>query len=149
MDASEDHQDAEANNSAINNAAETGDIPDDRSSSLSEPEDDEEEEGRPEYMHEPPKAPGQLVAQKSLDYDSEAETERLEDSPQKQRIHAESTGRTPSKLKHTATADDELSDPPSPLPTGPGAASSTSTAGTAGRRMNTAQGQLGCSLSHV
>lgn len=147
MDEGEDRQGVGANSSTVNNAADTGDIPDDRSSSLSEPEDDEEYESRPEYMHEAPRASGQLVAQKSLEYDSEAETERLEDSPQKQRMQAESTGRTPSKLKHTATADDELSDPPSPLPTGPGAASSTSTAGTAGRHTIFALGQPKCSLS--
>ena len=149
MDAAEGRHDAETHTSAVNNAAEIGDIPDDRSSSLSEPEDDEEEDGRPEYMHAPSRAPGQLVAQKSLDYDSEAETERLEDSPHKQRIQAESTGRTPSKLKHTATAEDELSEPPSPLPTGPGAASSTSTVGTAGRRASVTKELLRCSLLHT
>lgn len=105
---------------------------DDRSSSLSEPEDDQDEV-MPEYgtvngMDELEPA----VAHSSLDVDSEAETERLEQTPQKLRKHADSIRKTPSKLSYAATVEDDLSEPPSPLPTGAEAASSTSTIVTGG-----------------
>jgi len=48
------------------------------------------------------------------------------------RIHGDDVGKTPSKLSQAATAEDDLSEPPSPLPVGPGAASSTSTIATTG-----------------
>lgn len=114
-------------------AAEIGDIPDDRSSSLSEPEDLDEDDAGLAYTTNGASAIHTLPAQKSLEVDSEAETERLEESPQKLRMHADSVGKTPSKLSKTVGAEDDLSEPPSPLPTGPGAASSTSTVETAGK----------------
>lgn len=105
---------------------------DDCSSSLSEPEDDPDDV-LPRYdtidgmdKHEA------VVAHSSLEIDSEAETERLEQTPQKLRNHADSIGKTPSKLAHAETVEDDLSDPPSPLPAGAGAGSSTSTILTAG-----------------
>ena len=73
-----------------------------------------------------------VAAHRSLEVDSEAETERLDQTPQKSRKHADSLGRTPSKLSQAATADDDLSEPLSPVPIGPGAASSTSTVATTG-----------------
>nr|POF26213.1 transcriptional regulatory protein dep1 [Quercus suber] len=111
---------------AENNAAETGDEPDDRSSSLSDPEDEIEDEGGILGARAILMGHRQLDSYRALDIDSEAETERLEDTPQKLRKHADSIGRTPSKLSQAATMDDELSDPPSPLPMDLGAASSTS-----------------------
>ncbi|KXL46955.1 hypothetical protein M433DRAFT_3597 [Acidomyces richmondensis BFW] len=118
---------------------------DDRSSSLSEPEDDQDEV-MPEYgtvngMDELEPA----VAHSSLDVDSEAETERLEQTPQKLRKHADSIRKTPSKLSYAATVEDDLSEPPSPLPTGAEAASSTSTIVTGGKkrkRSDTAESSL-------
>ena len=120
---------------AINNdAADLGDDQDDdRSSSLSEPEDEPDEENDQDGMTATLGEGHQLTTQRSLDVDSEAETERLEQTPQKLRKHANSIGKTPSKLSHAATAEDELSDPPSPLPTGAGVASSTSTVATEGK----------------
>ncbi|EME48699.1 hypothetical protein DOTSEDRAFT_67664 [Dothistroma septosporum NZE10] len=121
--------------------AEIGDDEDNRSSSLSDPLDDDEVE--------PPQdgaTSGQdTAAVQSLEVDSEAETERLDQTPQKSQKHPDTTGRTPSKLSHAATADDDLSDPPSPIPVGPGAASSTSTDETTGmkrKRSNTAESSL-------
>jgi hypothetical protein len=112
------------------------DLEDDRSSSLSEPEDEEDD------FHTDAGPPAALAAHASLDVDSEAETERLEQTPHKARLTTtqpehEKTGRTPSKLVHAATIDDDdalddLSEPPSPIPTVPGGASSTSTADNAG-----------------
>jgi len=113
--------------------AEIGDIPDDRSSSLSEPEDLDDDDDTLAFVANGAKSTIPPPAQKTLDVDSEAETERLDDSPQKRRQHADSVGRTPSKLSKAAGVEDELSEPPSPLPTGPGAASSTSTIETAGK----------------
>ncbi|KAK4560741.1 Transcriptional regulatory protein [Recurvomyces mirabilis] len=110
-------------------AAENGDFADDRSSSLSEPGDDDDE------VEEPPNAATEALAQEQaavqllLEDDSEAETERLDVTPQKAQKHIEDVGRTPSKLGQAVTMEDELSDPPSPLPLGTGAASSTSTVG--------------------
>ena len=124
---------AEALDAADLPEAEIGDIPDDRSSSLSEPEDvDDEEEGL-RYVANGARGVNLPLAQKNLEVDSEAETERLEESPQKTRQHADSTGRTPSKLSKAAGVEDDLSEPPSPLPAGAGAASSTSTIETAGK----------------
>ncbi|KAM0718889.1 hypothetical protein Q7P37_005961 [Cladosporium fusiforme] len=114
-------------------AAEIGDIPDDRSSSLSEPEDLDEDDAGLAYATNGASAAHPLPVPKSLEVDSEAETERLEESPQKLRKYAESVGKTPSKLSKTVGVEDDLSEPPSPLPTGPGAASSTSTVDTAGK----------------
>lgn len=128
-----DHLGAEALETADRPEAEIGDIPDDRSSSLSEPEDiDDDEEGLG-YVANGARSANLPPAQKTLEVDSEAETERLEESPQKIRQHADSIGRTPSKLSKAAGVEDDLSEPPSPLPTGPGAASSTSTVETAGK----------------
>jgi hypothetical protein len=101
------------------------DLEDDRSSSLSEPEDEEDD------FPTDAGPPAALAAHASLDVDSEAETERLDQTPEKARqqmLH----GKTPSKLVHTSTVDDDdalddLSEPPSPIPTVPGGASSTST----------------------
>jgi hypothetical protein len=124
---------AEALEAADHPEAEIGDIPDDRSSSLSEPEDvDDEEEGL-SYVANGARGHNLPPAQKTLEVDSEAETERLEESPQKLRQHADSIGRTPSKLSKAAGIEDDLSEPPSPLPAGPGAASSTSTIETVGK----------------
>ncbi len=112
--------------------AEIGEQLDNRSSSLSDPEDDNHQvekrsgEGIDMVDDQPP------ASQRSLEVDSEAETERLDQTPQKPRKHADSLGRTPSKLSQTATADEDLSEPPSPIPADVGAASSTSTVATAG-----------------
>ena len=109
---------------------------DDGSSSLSDPEDENENENEHPEQHngidDDTADDEQLLAQTSLEVDSEAETERLDQTPQKLRKHADSLGRTPSKLSQAATAEEELSDPPSPLPAGADAASSTSTVATAG-----------------
>lgn len=106
---------------------------DNRSSSLSEPDEDDDllDDGDAlgDDMTEA-EGPG---ARKDLEADSEAETERLDQTPQKLRKNADALGRTPSKLSQAATAEDELSDPPSPIPLEPGAASSTSTIATAGK----------------
>ncbi|KAH9825661.1 Sds3-like [Teratosphaeria destructans] len=101
---------------------------DDRSSSLSEPEDDQDEE-LGSYNVRAADANGRFMASRSLEIDSEAETERLENTPQKLHKHADGIVRTPSKLSQAAAIEDDLSDPPSPLPAGVGAASSTSTIG--------------------
>jgi hypothetical protein len=128
-----DHIGAEALEDADRPEAEIGDIPDDRSSSLSEPEDvDDEDEGL-NYVANGSRGVALPLAQKTLEVDSEAETERLDESPHKSRQHADDVGRTPSKLRKAAGVEDDLSEPPSPLPTGPGAASSTSTIETVGK----------------
>lgn len=111
---------------------EDADIGDDRSSSLSEPEDDEDDDNFPSDAI-PPTA---HAAHASLDVDSEAETERLDQTPVKARRETQ-PGKTPSKLVHASTVDDDdalddLSEPPSPIPTVPGGASSTSTTDNAG-----------------
>lgn len=121
--------------------AENGDGDDGRSSSLSDPEDDDEdeeegeddEEGDEEEEGDGVELSASQRSRKELEVDSEAETERLDQTPQKLRKHPDTMGRTPSKLSQAATADEELSDPPSPLPVGVGAASSTSTVATAGK----------------
>ncbi len=106
---------------------------DNRSSSLSEPdEDDDLLDDGDALGDDMTEAEGQ-GARKDLEADSEAETERLDQTPQKLRKNADALGRTPSKLSQAATAEDELSDPPSPIPLEPGAASSTSTIATAGK----------------
>lgn len=125
--------DAEVDAAIITADAEVGEEPDDRSSGLSEPEDEQDEAERQHGAMVEREEPGHLRAQKSLDVDSEAETERLEQTPQKLRKHADSIGMTPSKLGQAARAEDELSNPPSPLPVGVDAASSTSTIATLGR----------------
>lgn len=106
---------------------------DDRSSSLSEPEDEPDEE----ELHNGARAGvgngAPHASQRSLDVDSEAETEMLDQTPQKAQKYAEGVAKTPSKLSQAAVAEDELSDPPSPLPMGAGVASSTSTLATAGK----------------
>ncbi|KAK5127130.1 hypothetical protein LTR85_008490 [Meristemomyces frigidus] len=132
-------EDAEVNDATDIAAAELGEEQDDRSSSLSEPEDEQDEEELHNGLTAAFERRPELSAQKSLDVDSEAETERLEETPQKLRKHADSVGRTPSKLSQAATVEDELSEPPSPIPVGAGAASSTSTVATAGRLTQCAQ----------
>lgn len=131
-DADLDQNNAEAQDNG-DPAAEIGDIPDDRSSSLSEPEDLDEDDAGLAYATNGAGVAHSLPVQKSLEVDSEAETERLEESPQKLRKHTDDVGKTPSKLSKTVGVEDDLSEPPSPLPTGPGAASSTSTVETAGK----------------
>lgn len=125
--------DVEAETTAATDPADTGELDDDRSSSLSEPGDDD--------LEEPDEAMGSMgrtmgsataAAHDSLDVDSEAETDRLGSTPQKTRPQADANGKTPSKLSHAAAAEDELSEPPSPLPMDTGAASSTTTIATAG-----------------
>lgn len=128
-----DHQDTEAFEAADRPDADVGDILDDRSSSLSEPEDVDDDDEALGYVVNGARGANPQPVQKTLEVDSEAETERLEESPQKLRLQADSTGRTPSKLRKAAGVEDELSEPPSPLPAGPGAASSTSTVETAGK----------------
>ena len=125
-------EDADLDITADGTTAENGDLQDDRSSSLSDPEDEQDED---EGLDEADGSGGQavqLVAQRSVDDDSEAETERLDNTPQKLLQHADGLGRTPSKLSQAATAEDELSEPLSPLQMDVGAASSTSTNGTLG-----------------
>lgn len=132
MRAMADFEDAEME-SAIDAAdAEVGGQHDDRSSSLSEPEDEHDGSEEQGGVYEDMLDGGALAAQRSLEVDSEAETERLDQTPQKLRKHPDNLGRTPSKLSQTATADEEFSEPPSPVPVGAGAASSTSTIATAG-----------------
>lgn len=109
--------------------ADVGDDHDDRSSSLSDPIDEEDEE---EHARDIKETAAHTSVHQSLEVDSEAETERLDHTPDKTRKQADNVGKTPSKLSQAATADDDLSDPPSPIPLGPGAASSTSTVDTAG-----------------
>ncbi|CAK4031659.1 hypothetical protein AC578_10660 [Lecanosticta acicola] len=111
---------------------------DDRSSSLSEPEDDIEDDATPNIAEFDPKhdvpSSEERAAHQSVEVDSEAETERIDQTPAKARKEADATQKTPSKLNQAATADDDLSDPPSPIPAGPGAASSTSTIETASKK---------------
>ncbi|KAK0925056.1 Transcriptional regulatory protein [Friedmanniomyces endolithicus] len=138
-------EDADLDITADGTTAENGDLQDDRSSSLSDPEDEQDED---EGLDKTDRSGGQavqLVAQRSLDDDSEAETERLDNTPQKLLQHADGLGRTPSKLSQAATAEDELSEPLSPLQMDVGAASSTSTNGTLGtkrKRSDTAESPL-------
>lgn len=63
----------------------------------------------------------------SEDIDTEAETERLDQTPRKLRDAVDGQGRTPSKLSLIEHAVGDLSEPPSPIPDDTGAASSTST----------------------
>ena len=107
--------------------AEASDVQDDRSSSLSEPEDDQENDVKPNGLKDDAQDANASATQQSLEVDSEAETDRLDQTPQKKRKHPGNAGKTPSKLGRTAAGEEDLSEPPSPLPTGPGAASSTST----------------------
>ena len=105
----------------------------DGSSELSEPDDDLEDDIHGNGVDGDVSDEEAPAAQKSLEVDSEAETERLDQTPHRQGKQTEALGKTPSKLSQAAAAEDELSDPPSPLPAGPGAASSTSTVATAGK----------------
>ncbi|KAK3675497.1 hypothetical protein LTR78_004580 [Recurvomyces mirabilis] len=122
-------EEAELETEAAANGAENGNFADDRSSSLSEPEDDHDEVEQSRTAILETSAQEQVAGQLLLEDDSEAETERLDVTPQKAQKHIEDVGRTPSKLSQAVTMEDELSDPPSPLPLGTGAASSTSTVG--------------------
>ncbi|EMC93227.1 hypothetical protein BAUCODRAFT_26551 [Baudoinia panamericana UAMH 10762] len=135
---------ADADNAVLADPTEIGEQHDDRSSSLSEPDDEQDL-----TAHELEAIDGTDVAQRpargvALDVDSEAETERLENTPQKPRRLSDAIGKTPSKLSQAATAEEELSDPPSPLPVGAGAASSTSTVmtGIKRKRSDTAESPL-------
>lgn len=121
-----------ADHNTDNGDAELEEHHDDGSSSLSDPDDDNEDAEHESGVDEDTLLADDVAAQRS-EVDSEAETERLDQTPQKLRKHADSLGRTPSKLIHAATAEEDISDPPSPLPTGVGAASSTSTVATAGK----------------
>ena len=112
--------------------AEMGEQQDGRSSSLSEPDDDSDTAGHENGVDDDTLNDEDVPAHTSLEVDSEAETERLDQTPQKLRKHADSLGRTPSKLSQAATAEADFSDPLSPVPIGPGAASSTSTVATIG-----------------
>ena len=105
---------------------------DDGSSILSDPEDDPDIDAQQTRPDTTLATPEELSAHQSLEVDSEAETERLDQTPHKARKPLDEVGRTPSKLSQAAALEDELSDPPSPLPTGLGAASSTSTTDTLG-----------------
>ncbi|KAK5117575.1 hypothetical protein LTR62_004997 [Meristemomyces frigidus] len=120
-------QQSNLDNADLTLGAEMGDLADDRSSSLSEPEDDNDLVEELDTLAEDAGEGVQVATQLLLDDDSEAETERLEQTPQKLNRHPDELGRTPSKLSQAATMDDELSEPPSPLPLGTGGASSTST----------------------
>ncbi|KAK4507426.1 hypothetical protein PRZ48_001161 [Zasmidium cellare] len=129
--------------------AEVGDDNDDRSSSLSDPIDEEDEE---EHVNGIGETAPQTAVHQSLEVDSEAETERLDHTPDKSRKQGDNVGKTPSKLSQAATADDDLSDPPSPILVGPGAASSTSTVETAGqkrKRSDTADSSLTSADSNI
>lgn len=106
---------------------------DDRSSSLSEPDEDIDDLDPHGVIDGDMSVLKALPASRSLEPDSEAETELLEQTPKRLHKHVDNLGRTPSKLSQTATADGELSEPPSPLATGIGATSSTSTGATAGK----------------
>lgn len=128
-------QDADVPNLRNGGHLHGGEEDDDSSSSLSEPEDDSEEEeetARNGFRDEQAEG-GPPASQRSIEVDSEAETERLDQTPQKAQKYADGTGRTPSKLSQAATAEDELSDPLSPLPAGAGVTSGTSTLATAGK----------------
>ncbi|SMQ46632.1 unnamed protein product [Zymoseptoria tritici ST99CH_1A5] len=121
------------------------DVGDDRSSSLSDPEDDLEEDGEVFGSSSANIAAEELTAHQSMEIDSEAETERLENTPDKLRKQAENVGRTPSKLVHAATADDEalddLSEPPSPILLAQGGPSSTSTIDAAAKKRKRSQSE--------
>ena len=110
---------------------ENGGPQDDGSSSLSDPDDDNDD-AEHEVDENEDALIGEDIAPQRSEVDSEAETERLDQTPQKLRNHGDSLGRTPSKLSQAAMAEVELSGPPSPLATGVGAASSTSTVATTG-----------------
>ena len=127
------HEEAEPEHEAAANGPENGDLADDRSSSLSEPEDDHDEVEESHIAVLEASAQERAAEQLVLEDDSEAETERLDVTPQKSQKHIEDIGRTPSKLSQAVTMEDELSDPPSPLPLDTGAASSTSTVGLMGK----------------
>nr|OQO21901.1 hypothetical protein B0A51_10518 [Rachicladosporium sp. CCFEE 5018] len=105
---------------------ESDDLDDSRSSSLSEPDEDDEDM-EDELEDEPDEVLSEIAAPIPGEVDSEAETERLEETPEKQRKLAESTGRTPSKLREATAVDTQLSGPPSPILVDAGAVSSTST----------------------
>ncbi|USW48107.1 hypothetical protein Slin15195_G014260 [Septoria linicola] len=123
---------------------------DDGSSSLSEPEDDPDVETHQNGISDTLTTSEELSAHQSLEVDSEAETERLDQTPHKVRKHLEDTGRTPSKLSQAAGPDDELSDPPSPLPTG--ATPSTGTMDPSGKkrkRSDTADSSLSSADSEL
>lgn len=126
-------------NAADLTVAEIFDQADDRSSSLSDPDDDQEEDQYP--MNGLAKLPGDSkkpATNLPAEVDSEAETERLEQTPQKMRSNADNLGKTPSKLGHATAIDDELSDLPSPSAVDPGATSSTSTVATTGKSLKSA-----------
>jgi hypothetical protein len=112
--------------------ADAAELADDRSSSLSEPDDEDDEDTHLLDIRYRSTTGDDRSGVRSHDIDSEAETERLDQTPSRLRKRADSTGRTPSKLSHAATADD-LSDPPSPLLAAGNGALSASTAGTIGR----------------
>ena len=109
---------------------------DDRSSSLSEPDEENEDDG--EHADEEDEdntvnGDGLVTHPRALDeIDSEAETERLDQTPTALRKQPDGLGRTPSKLSQTAKAEEEVSEPASPVPVGASAASSTSALATAG-----------------
>ncbi|KAK5731836.1 hypothetical protein LTR17_011048 [Elasticomyces elasticus] len=130
-------RDTVLNNDAMQAEADNGihgDLQDDSSSILSDPDDERDDfvSANAAIGNRTPQP--QLVAQSTKEDDSEAETERLENTPQKLFQHADSTGRTPSKLSQAATVEEELSEPPSPLQMNTGAASSTSTVGPIGKK---------------
>jgi hypothetical protein len=112
--------------------ADVAELADDRSSSLSEPDEEDDEDTHMLDIRYRSTTGDDRSGVRSNDIDSEAETERLDQTPSRLRKRADSTGKTPSKLSHAATADD-LSDPPSPLHAAGNGALSTSTAGTIGR----------------
>ena len=105
---------------------------DDRSSSLSEPEDDENAQEELILSQLGSGRHSNKVAQSALEADSEAETERIEPTPHKSRRRTGNVENTPSKLGQHSTIDDDLSDPPSPLPIEPDGdfASGVNTTGT-------------------
>ncbi|KAF2718176.1 hypothetical protein K431DRAFT_287910 [Polychaeton citri CBS 116435] len=105
---------------------------DDRSSSLSDIGDDDEDlEAEQELRNAMARSRPRSITPTD-DVDSEAETERLNETPQKRHNLIDTNGRTPSKLSQAAVLDEDLSDPPSPLPVDPAAASSTNTIATTG-----------------
>lgn len=110
------------------------DLGDDRSSSLSEPDDDPDEEMQFNALTASRRSALNDVAPAASEVDSEAETERLEQTPRTVRRRAGSMERTPSKLGQPMPLDDDLSEPPSPLPAEPGGDSSTSNGIPAGKK---------------
>lgn len=125
-------EEVETASAVVHDNAEVGDEAEDGSSILSDISDDEVESDERADISDAIRiangAPN--FTRLSLEADSEAETDIQ--TPHKLLKHAESIGLTPSKLVSSATLDDELSEPPSPLPTDVGAASSTSTIARAG-----------------